>query len=564
MSATHESVAQKEYDFIIVGAGGGAAVAARLAENPNFSVLLLEAGKAEEPIDHTIVPLLSIHASAHPEFNWQYSLAPQKGLNDRVIPYPRGKAVGGSFQTNLLFALRGPSSDWDRLARESGDEGWSWDNMLPFAKKLERFVPPTSGWDYTKDFDTTTMGTDGPIGITIANELTEGAKIAIAGAKKQGIFNTNVNDGDMLGVGWLPGTNAGGARNTPAGYLATPKPNLDILTSAQVTKVLFDTSGAVPVANGVEYAQDASFKAKKEVILSGGTIGSPHILLHSGVGDAAELTKLGIPVVKDLPDVGRNMQDHHILFGPHWRINHKDTFDSVLRDPAYAQQEGIKYATSHTGLLSNTLGQGIGFWRVPDDAPIWNEFKDTSSGPKAPHIEVLFTDGYVAATPAADPTGNYFSSGTLGLTPNARGSITIKSNDPFEFPNIDPNLLGTKHDLYIAREAVKKSREFFGKVGFGDFVIEEYGPLAPYQTDEEIEAHAKDAAVTCWHPTSTAIITAKGSSNGVVDPDLKVKGIQGLRVIDASVFPYVPASHTQLPTLMVAERGAHLIATEHS
>ncbi|KAF8319793.1 alcohol oxidase [Clavulina sp. PMI_390] len=565
---THEAAAQKEYDFIVVGAGAGATVAARLAENPNFSVLLVEAGKIEQPIEHIIVPLLGIHASSHPEFNWQYQLTPQQGLNDRIIPYPRGKAIGGTFQTNILFALRGPTSDWDRLARDTGDEGWSWENMLPFAKKLERFVPPTSGWDYTQDFDTTSSGADGPIRIAIANQPTEGPKLIIEAAKKQGIFNTNVNDGEMMGVGWLPGTNGGGIRSTPADYLATPKSNLDILTSAQVTKILFDTTGDIPVATGVEYARDASsprfqVKAKKEVIISGGSIGSPHILLHSGIGDAAELTKLGIPIVKDLPDVGKHMQDHHILFGPHWRVNNKNTFDSLLQDQSFGQQEGEKFATNKSGLLANTLGQGVGFWRVPDDASIWNEFKDISAGQNAPHIEVLFTDGYVEGHPPTDP-GNYFSCATLTLTPHARGSVTITSNDPFEFPAINPNLVGTKHDLYIAREAVKKARDLIKNAGTKDYFIEEYGALAQLKTDEEIEGHAKNNAVSCWHPTSTAVISAKGSPNGVLDPDMKVKGVKGLRVIDASVFPYIPASHTQIPVLMVAERGAHLIATEHS
>ncbi|KAI0066577.1 aryl-alcohol oxidase-like protein [Artomyces pyxidatus] len=571
------AVSQKEYDFIIVGgehlfkftvAGtAGAVIASRLSENPDFKILVLEAGGRGDGIVETIVPLLASQAQGKP-YNWPYVTESQAGLQGRTVSYPGGKVVGGSSMVNFMFTTRGSSEDWDRLAKATGDEGWAWESILPLAKKIETWVPPTDGRDTTGDYDPEAHGDNGPVLISLPNSVSGlNKKLMQAVQEVDGFsYNKDINAGSPLGVGWLPSTHGGGVRSSSNTYLklAEGRANLDLVTGAQVTKLIFapDSEDKEPAVVGVEFASDAEsprfeVKASKEVILSAGSIGSPKILLLSGIGEKSALESLDIKVVKDLPDVGKNLRDHTMTFNQ-WTVDTKETRDEISRDPEVGAAAQQLFGTKQTALA-------IGFFRIPETDPIWSKpgIQDTSAGLNTPQYELLLGDGYVGVLQPDPNVKNFFTVAAANLAPSARGSVTLKSNDPFEAALVDPNLLGEEIDVHIAIEAVKKARAYMTAPVYQAYNPIEWGPHATAHTDEELEAYVRSNSITVWHPTSTLALSSKGSPDGVLDPDLKVKGVKGLRVADASVFPYSPAAHPQIPVYIVGERAAEIIASQH-
>jgi len=280
-----------------------------------------------------------------------------------------------------------------------------------------------------------------------------------------------------------------------------------------------------------------SLTAKKEIILSAGSVGTPHILLNSGIGNAKTLQTVGVKSLVNLPDVGENMSDHPVL-GNAWLVNSTQTFETPLRDPTVMARD-----------------ISIGFMRLPPT--VQTPKPDTPSGPNSPHYEIFVSNGIPVRN--VPPTGNFIGIATVVVSPASRGSIKIRSNNPFDAPIIDPGLLTNEYDRVIMRQAVKSAKLFMSAPAWNGYTIGPSPALANTTTDADIDAYVAENAGTIFHPVGTSSMSPKGSSSGVVDPDLRVKKVLGLRVVDASVMPFIPSAHTQGPTYAIAERASDLI-----
>ncbi|EPQ58624.1 alcohol oxidase [Gloeophyllum trabeum ATCC 11539] len=567
-------IIDERYDYVIVGAGaGGSVLANRLTEDPSKKVLLIEAGSRQADYKNLNIEVPWFAALlANSRFDWNYTTVPQPGLNNRSLPFQRGRVLGGSTAVNYMIHNRGSRDDWDRYAEVTGDKGWSWDAMYPYMLKIEKLVPPADGHNTDGQIDPSIHGTDGPLAISLPGFLlgTDERVVNASHELPEFRYNIDQNSGDMIGIGWAQSTIANGTRTTSAGSYIEPallRPNLDILVDTQVTKVLqTGNHDGTPVFRGVEFAQSATgplfqINVTDEVILAAGAINTPQILLLSGIGDSAELTPLGIETLVDLPDVGKNLQDHPLLTSS-YTVNSDDTLDNLISDAAYAGQQFALWQANRTGQLVLSPTNQIGWFRLPENASIWETHPDPTAGPTSSHYEFVFTDAYISFVGGPRPSGHFFTVFTNVISPTSRGSITLKSSNPFDPPLMDPNMLGTDVDTFVMLEAVKAARRFMSAPAWNGYILEEYGPFAEVHTDEEIIAYARKYASTVNHASCTAAMGKRGvvgEGKGVLNPDLTVKGTVGLRVVDASAFPYVPAAHPMAPVYLLAERAADLI-----
>ncbi|KAF9559579.1 aryl-alcohol oxidase-like protein [Agrocybe pediades] len=567
-----------EYDFVVVGAGtAGCVIANRLSEDPQVRVLVIEAGRSNtgDGADVIQIPFLVGDATPSTSFDWNYTTVPQQGLAGRSVAFPRGRVLGGSSSVNFMYYTRGSSDDFDRLARVSGDDGWSWKKILPYILKTEKHLPPADGHNTTGQFNPAVHGFNGHLLTTlpgfpsdIDDRVTKTAEVL----KDEFPFNLDMNSGTPLGVGWLQSTIGNGARSSSATAFLTEalgRPNVDVLIETQVTRLIqTGHTGSAPIFQGVEFAQSRSgprFKvtAQKEVILSAGSIGTPQILMLSGIGDQKELEALKIPTSVHLPDVGKNMQDHPFV-AMQWIANDNQTQDTLNQRPdlfAAAQKE---YDATHTGIFANNpAGNHIGWFRLPDDSPLLKQFGDPTGGPHSPHFEMMYENGFFSFTQTAPPTGNFFSILVAAVAPTARGSVKLATSSAFDHPLIDPNLLGTEFDQSLLVEAVKSSQRFVAASPWKDYIIKPFVDSVNATTDEGIKEYAAKFATTIRHPVSTSIISKESDKTGVVGPQLLVKNVKGLRVVDASIWPFVVGAHPQAAVYAIAERAADLIKAAH-
>ncbi|KAI0712253.1 alcohol oxidase [Earliella scabrosa] len=562
------AVLTKRYDYIVVGAGaGGAVMASRLSEDPRTRVLLIEAGSSDYENVNIIVPGRS-PALAKSQFDWNFTTTPQAALNGRTIPYPRGYVLGGSTAINQMAFCRGTRDDYDRWAKVTGDDGWSWDKLQPYILKVDKMTAPTDRHDPTGQFDPR-VHKNGILPISV-----QGFPLAIDpfmfdGAQElDGLpFNLDCNSGDTIGICWSQSAIKDGRRTTSAtSYLARAlnRTNLDVLVNTQVTKVLpVGFQGKLPIVRGVQFANSKdrsgplhTLNATKEVILAAGAVNTPHILMLSGIGDASYLSSMGINPLIDLPAVGQNLQDHPFL-GISWVANSNNTGDNVRINSTLASELFAQWQINGTGRLGLGPANELTWFRASENIFASLGEEDPSAGPTSAHYELIPVDGFLSKRVAFPTEGHYFSFVTAVISPSARGNISLASTSPFDAPVIDPALLGTPLDLAIMRESVKTARKYVATSAFSGYIVSEYGALAEAQTDEELDAFIRDQSDTVDHPVGT-VAMGKGK-DGALDANLRVKGAKGLRVVDASAFPFIPSGHTQGPVYILAEHAAGLI-----
>lgn len=586
--ADSSALPQKQYDYIIVGAGiGGGVVASRLSENHDTNVLLIEAGNSDEGIEAVKVPWLAETLTPNTIVDWNFTTTPQAGLGNRTFSYPRGRVLGGSSSVNGMIYTRGSADDYDRIAAVSGDSGWSWEALLPFIRKVsviyaftmlvcpicpqaERLVPSADGHDTSGQIEPLMHGTSGPLGVSVQNWPVPSDQRVIRASKESPDFPyvVDFNAGKPLGLGWSQSTISNGTRDSSATAYIHPSltkyDNLDVLINTHVTQVLrTGVSGGVPVFRGVQLAQNATSAprpviAKKEVILSAGSIGTPQILMLSGIGPSAHLSSLGIDTKVDLSDVGKNLQDHAAELSDVWVTSASFSWDDIRRNATLAAQTLTEWRDFRKGPYTDGFYSQIGWYRLPDNSTIFRTQEDPSAGPNTPHIQLQIYDSNLAAGDPY-PKGRFLTMAMALVTPASRGTVTLASSDPFTHPLINPGFLTSEFDIFAIREAVRVGRRFASTAAFDGFLLEPDGTLGQARTDEELDAYARANVGTAYHPTSTARMSAWNATDGVVNPDLTLKKAKGLRIVDASVLPFVPSANTQASVYAIAERAAAII-----
>ena len=525
----------KEFDYIVVGGGaGGCAVAARLSEDPQVSVGLLEAGKGD---DQTLIKVPFCTAIMLPTSinNWAFQTVPQPGLNGRRGYMPRGRALGGSTSINAMVYTRGHPWDYDHWA-SLGNEGWSWRDVLPYFRKSE----------HNENFAGEYHGQDGPLNVANLRSTNPFQEIYLEAARQTGFkLIDDFNGPDQEGIGIYQVMQKNGERwNAARAYLhphLASRPNLQVITQARAQRILFSGKRAV----GVDFLEGGvrhSFRAKREVILAAGAIQSPQLLMVSGVGAGAELQQFGIPVVHDLPGVGKNLQDHpDYVFN--YRAKSLDLLGISLGGTLRLLDEIGRYRRERTGMMTSNGAEGGGFLRRYPDSP-------------APEFQLHFVVGMIDSHARKLHLGHGYSCHICLLRPKSIGRLSLASADPMAAPDIDPNFLGHPDDLDAMVDGFKLTRKLMdAPILAGIRTGEVY--TAGVHSDDEIREELRNRADTIYHPVGTCKMG--GDAMAVVDTRLRVHGLDGLRVVDASIMPTLVGGNTTAPTLMIGEKAAEMI-----
>ena len=526
------------FDFIVTGAGSaGAVVASRLSESGRYRVLLLEAGPPDRnPWIH--IPLGFAKTYVNPKVNWRFESAPQPQLGNRQLYLPRGKTLGGSSSINGMVYIRGNHADYDEW-RQRGCEGWDWDSVLPFFKKAQNQTRGAS--DY--------HGTGGPLNVTDHARQFELADAFIAASEQAGVpRNPDFNGANQEGAGYYQTTTGNRRRwSTARGYLTPAKnrPNLVIRTMCHATRVLIENGRAVGVAYQSPRGRETA-RASKEVVVSGGAYGSPQLLLLSGLGPGQHLQDMGIEVVRDMPAVGANLHDHFCTYLS-WRCTRPITMNDLENSAARKVMAGVQYALFRSGpMASNGIHAGL--------------FTRTDARLERPDMQINLLEWSTVERTKDRVIPHKFPGFTLApvhLRPDGRGTVRLTSPDPLAPPSILFDFLRTDYDMRAMVEGVKLARRISAAPALKPYVQGELVPGTSRMSDQDLADFVRETGVSNHHPSSSCAMGT--GTNSVVDPRLRVHGVAGLRVADASIMPVVVAGNTNAPSIMIGEKAAAMI-----
>lgn len=532
------------YDYIIVGAGtAGCVLANRLTRNRDVNVLLIEAGGRDDYM-WIHIPVGYLRCIGNPRTDWLYKTEPDAGIGGRSLIYPRGKVLGGSSSINGMIYMRGQSQDYDRWAEVTGDSSWSWDRVLPMFMKSEDYYGgkgPAHGtggeWRVEKQ----------RLSWQILDAFRDAA--AETGIPRTNDFNTGNNEGcayfdvnQKRGIRW----------NTAKAFLkpAAARPNLTIMTGCHVERLIIEDDGNGKVCRGVEFTGGGTAwraTAERETLLTAGAIGSPQLLQLSGIGPGAFLQQQGIAVQCDAPGVGENLQDH-LQLRMIFKVSNAKTLNTSAASWFGKMKIGLEYAVFQSGPMSMAPSQ-LGAFARSDAHQLTPNLEY--------HVQPLSLEKF------GDPLHAFpaFTASVCNLRPTSRGHVRIASNDSYAAPKITPNYLSTAEDRQVAAAALNLTRRIVAAPAMAKYAPEEFKPGVHYRTEEELAEAAGQVGTTIFHPVGTCKMGAEDDPLAVVDSQLRVKGVAGLRVVDASVMPFITSGNTNSPTLMIAEKAAQMIAS---
>jgi choline dehydrogenase len=526
------------FDYVIVGGGtAGCVMANRLSQDPDVSVLLLEAGGKDDW--HWIhIPVGYLFCIGNPRTDWCYKTEAEPGLNGRSILYARGKVLGGCSSINAMIYMRGQARDYDQWAQLTGDEAWAWKNVLPV------FMGSEDNWRGANDMH----GAGGEWRVEQQRLSWDILDRFVDAAEQAGIARSDdFNRGDNAGSGKFEVNQRKGIRWNASKAFLRPvlnRPNLTVVTGALIDRVSFEGKRAT----GVEFSLGGEKQwagARIETVLTAGAIGSPAILQRSGVGPAALLQEHGVPLVHELGGVGQNLQDH-LQLRTIYKIQGIKTLNKTGNSLIGKALMGLEYALFRSGPLSMAPSQ-LGMFAKSDPAQ--------PSANLQFHVQPLSLDKF------GDPLHRFpaFTASVCNLRPSSRGSVNIRSRDPAAAPRIAPNYLSTEEDRKVAADAIRLARRVAAQPALAPYHPEEYLPGPSYQSEQELAKAAGDIGTTIFHPVGTCKMGRAEDDSAVVDTRLRVRGLAGLRVVDASIMPTITSGNTNSPTVMIAERGARMI-----